>query len=180
MAMPPGDPDIRAVAPGIEQRLATPLESVDVLIIGSGPAGVVLAAQLSAFPGIATRLIERRDGPLQVGQADGIACRTVEMFEAFGLGQKLVRETYWVNETIFWRPSQADRGRIVRTGRVHDTEDGLSEMPHVIVNQTRLQQYLLDYMRMSLTRLEPDYGLEFVTLRTLCKTRPAICMHSEP
>ena len=165
MAMPPGDPDIRAVAPGIEQRLATPLESVDVLIIGSGPAGVVLAAQLSAFPGIATRLIERRDGPLQVGQADGIACRTVEMFEAFGLGQKLVRETYWVNETIFWRPSQADRGRIVRTGRVHDTEDGLSEMPHVIVNQTRLQQYLLDYMRMSLTRLEPDYGLEFVTLK---------------
>ena len=43
-----------------------------------------------------------------MGQADGIACRTVDMFEAFGLGQKLVREAYWVNETVFWRPSKGD------------------------------------------------------------------------
>jgi phenol 2-monooxygenase len=161
----PGDPDIQPPAPGAVQRSAGLPDTVDVLIVGSGPAGAVLAAQLSTFPGIRTRLIERRDGPLQVGQADGIACRTVEMFEAFGLGQKLIREAYWVNETVFWRPSPADRGRIVRTGRVQDTEDGLSEMPHVIVNQARLQQYLLDYMRRSPTRLEADYGLEFVTLK---------------
>ena len=161
----PGDPAIQAPAPGIEQRPAGLPDTVDVLIIGSGPAGVVLAAQLSAFPGIRTRLIERRDGPLQVGQADGIACRTVEMFEAFGLGQQLIREACWVNETVFWRPSPDDRSRIVRTGRVQDSEDGLSEMPHVIVNQARLQQYLLDYMRQSPTRLAPDYGLAFVTLR---------------
>jgi phenol 2-monooxygenase len=161
----PGDPDIQPAAPGAEQRSAGLPATVDVLIVGSGPAGAVLAAQLSTFPGICTRLVERRDGPLQLGQADGVACRTVEMFEAFGLGHKLVREAYWVNETVFWRPSPQDRGRIVRTGRVQDTEDGLSEMPHVIVNQARLQQYLLEYMRMSPTRLEPDYGLEFVTLK---------------
>jgi phenol 2-monooxygenase len=152
----PGDPDIhKAKLP----------DAVDVLVIGSGPAGAVLAAQLSSFPSISTRLIERRDGPLQVGQADGVACRTVEMFEAFGLAQKLVREAYWVNETVFWRPSKQDRTRIERTGRVQDTADGLSEFPHLIVNQARLQQYLLDYMRMSPTRLEADYGLDFVTLK---------------
>jgi hypothetical protein len=39
------------------------------------------------------------DGPLRVGQADGVACRTVEMFHAFGLSGKLIREAYWVNET---------------------------------------------------------------------------------
>lgn len=160
----PADPDIRAAAPGFEPRSETLPDAADVLIVGSGPAGAVLGAQLSTFPGITTRIIERRDGPLQVGQADGVACRTVEMFEAFGLSAKLIREAYWVNETVFWRPSPQERGRIVRTGRVQDVEDGLSEMPHVIVNQARLQQYLLDYMRMSPTRLEPDYGLEFVTL----------------
>ncbi len=161
----PGDPDIQAAAPGTEQRPKGLPETVDVLIVGSGPAGTLLAAQLSTFPNISTCLVERRDGPLQLGQADGVACRTVEMFEAFGLGQKLVREAYWVNETAFWRPSPQDRSRIVRTGRIQDTEDGLSEMPHVIVNQARLQQYLLDYMRQSPTRLEADYGLEFVTLK---------------
>ena len=46
---------------------------------------MLLAAQLSAFPGITTHIVDRREGPLQVGQADGIACRTVEMFDAFGL-----------------------------------------------------------------------------------------------
>ncbi|RZL94920.1 MAG: 3-hydroxybenzoate 4-monooxygenase [Variovorax sp.] len=152
----PGDPDIA------KEKLP---DAVDVLIIGSGPAGAVLAAQLSNFPNISTRLIERRNGPLQVGQADGIACRTVEMFEAFGLGQKLMREAYWVNETAFWRPSKQDRTRIERTGRVQDTEDGLSEFPHLIVNQARLQQYMLDYMRNSPTRLEANYGLEFVSLK---------------
>ena len=160
----PGDPELSAPAPAALQRSAGLPATVDVLIVGSGPAGAVLAAQLSTFPGISTRLVERRDGPLQVGQADGIACRTVEMFEAFGLGQKLIGEAYWVNETVFWRPAPDERGRIVRTGRVQDTEDGLSEMPHVIVNQARLQQYLLDYMQRSPSRLAPDYGLEFVTL----------------
>lgn len=160
----PGDPDLQPAAPGIAQRPAGLPEAVDVLVVGSGPAGALLAAQLAVFPGITTRLVERRDGPLQVGQADGVACRTVEMFEAFGLGQKLVREACWVNETVFWRPAPDDRARIVRTGRVKDTEDGLSEFPHVIVNQARMQQYLLDHMRQSPTRLEPDYGLEFVAL----------------
>ncbi len=151
----PGNPDIH------KEKLP---DVVDVLVIGSGPAGALLAAQLSTFPNISTRLIERREGALQVGQADGIACRTVEMFEAFGLAQKLIREAYWVNETVFWRPSRQDRARIERTGRIQDTEDGLSEFPHVIVNQARLQQYLLDYMRLSPTRLEASYGLEFITL----------------
>jgi phenol 2-monooxygenase (NADPH) len=161
----PGDPDILAAAPGAENRSADLPDAVDVLIVGSGPAGALLSAQLSTFPGISTRLVERRGGPLQLGQADGVACRTVEMFQAFGMGEKLVREGYWVNETVFWRPSQEDRSRIVRAGRVQDVEDGLSEFPHLIVNQARMLQYLLDYMSRSPSRLEPDYGVEFVSLK---------------
>jgi phenol 2-monooxygenase (NADPH) len=161
----PGDPDILPAAPAAQERSAAWPETVDVLIVGSGPAGTLLAAQLSSFAGIHTRLVERRDGPLQVGQADGVACRTVEMFEAFGLAGKLVHEAYSVNETAFWRPSREDRSRIVRTGRVQDVADGLSEMPHVIVNQARMQQLLLEYAAKSPTRLVPDHGLEFETLR---------------
>ena len=160
----PGDPDVQAAAPGAETRPAALPATADVLIVGTGPAGMLLAAQLSSFPGITTRIVDRREGPLQVGQADGVACRTVEMFDAFGLSAKLVREAYWVNETVFWSPSPEDRSTIVRTGRVQDTEDGLSEFPHLIVNQARLLGYLEDYMRASPSRLVPDYGWEFVTL----------------
>jgi phenol 2-monooxygenase len=161
----PGDPDIHEAAPETATRPAGLSDVVDVLIVGSGPAGTLLAAQLSAFPSISTCLVERRTGPLQLGQADGVACRTVEMFEAFGLSERLCREAYWVNETVFWRPSPEDRSKITRTGRVDDTEDGLSEFPHVIVNQARLQGYLLDHMRKSPSRLEADYGVEFVSLQ---------------
>ena len=121
----PGDPDILAEAPVAKTRSSKLPDVVDVLIVGSGPAGTVLGAQLSMFASINTRLVERRRGALELGQADGVACRTVEMFEAFGMGARLIREAYWVNETVFWRPAQDDRSRIVRTGRVQDVEPRL-------------------------------------------------------
>jgi len=160
----PGDPDVLPAAPQALARTGEISAEVDVLVVGTGPAGVVLGAQLAAFPWITTRVVERRGGPLEVGQADGVACRTVEMFQAFGLADALLREAYWVNEVRFWGPSEMDRSRIVRTGRVEDTPEGLSEFPHVIVNQARMQQFLLASMARSASRLAPDYGVEFVGL----------------
>jgi phenol 2-monooxygenase len=157
-----GNPRVRPAHPVAAARPAALPDDVDVLIVGCGPAGLVLAAQLAEFPAITTRIVERKSGPLERGQADGVACRTVEMFEAFGLSEQLVPEAYWVNETVFWRPDAHDRSRIVRTGRVRDVEDGLSEFPHVIINQARIHDYLLGSMRRSPSRLEPDYALEVV------------------
>ena len=135
-------------------------EEVDVLIVGSGPAGLLLAAQLSTFPEIVTRVVEKAEGALEVGRADGIACRTVEMFEAFGLAERLTTEAYWINETHFWGPAPGDKSRITRLGRVQDVRDGLSEFPHVIVNQARLLDFLLEYMHNSPSRLQVDYSHE--------------------
>jgi phenol 2-monooxygenase len=158
----PGDPLIEQPHPSVADRPEGLPDEVDVLIVGCGPAGLVLAAQLANFPEIRTAVVDRRDGPLAVGQADGVAVRTVEMFEAFGLADRLIGEGYWVNEVTFWRPDPENRSRITRTGRVRDVEEGLSEFPHVIVNQARMLAYLREHMERSASRLRPHYGLSAV------------------
>ncbi|WMY77644.1 FAD-dependent monooxygenase [Citricoccus sp. I39-566] len=155
-----GDPTIHEAAAGREGAQGPLPESVDVLIVGTGPAGTVLAAQLARFPEISTRVVERRQGPLPVGQADGVSCRTVEMFDAFGLAPTLLNEAYWVNETTFWSPAPGNRDEITRSGQIQDVADGLSEYPHVIVNQARMQELLLENASTSASRLEVDYGFK--------------------
>jgi phenol 2-monooxygenase len=141
------------------RRQGDPLpDRTDVLIVGSGPAGLTLAAQLAGFPDISTVLIEQKPGPMEKGQADGVSCRSMEMFQAFGFAHRVCEEAYWVNETTFWKPDPDNPQCIIRTGRIQDVEDGLSEMPHVILNQARVHDMYLDSMRHSPTRLEPDYG----------------------
>lgn len=160
-----GDPSIQDADPGREAPQGPLPEEVDVLIVGTGPAGLVLAAQLAQFPEITTRVVERRPHALQLGHADGVACRTVEMFDAFGLSSRLLDEAYWVNETSFWSPDPQQRGQIVRTGLIQDVADGLSEFPHVIVNQARMQEMLLESMARSASRLTVDYGFKAVDVQ---------------
>lgn len=155
----PGDPRISEAA-----QTKTPGSEIDVLIVGAGPTGLTLAAQLANFPDVKTRIVEQKPGPIQLGQADGIACRTMEMFEAFGFSAKVMEEAYWVNEVAFWKPDPAQPGKIVRSSRVQDVEDGLSEFPHVVLNQARVHEFYLQLMRDAPTRLEPQYSTRLLDL----------------
>ncbi|KAI4755246.1 tetracycline 6-hydroxylase protein [Aureobasidium sp. EXF-3400] len=133
-------------------------EEVDVLIVGSGPAGLALAAQLSLFPNITTRLVEQKAERLTLGQADGLQVRSIEMFEAYGFSERVLKEAYYINETTFWKPDERNPECIVRSGRIKDTGDDLSEFPHVILNQARVHDFFLDIMLRSSTRLQPSYS----------------------
>jgi phenol 2-monooxygenase len=162
----PGDPGVAEPAEGYDEVQPSEglPEELDVLIVGCGPTGLTLAAQLAAFPEIRTRIIEQKPGRLLRGQADGIAVRTMEVFEAFGFSERVLKEAYWVNETTFWKPDESRPGTIVRSSQIQDVEDGLSEFPHVILNQARVHDFLLDVMANAPTRLMPDYSRRLVEL----------------
>ncbi|MHA7268458.1 FAD-binding monooxygenase [Arthrobacter sp. HLT1-20] len=156
-----GDPRIQAAAgTGIDRPEELP-DEVDVLIVGSGPAGMLTAAQLAQFPGITTRLVERRDGRLAIGQADGIQARSVETFQAFGFAEAITAEAYWITEMAFWRPDTENPTHIVRGGRAKDDATGISEFKHLIVNQARVLDYFADVAKNSAARLTPDSGWDF-------------------
>lgn len=137
---------------------------VDVLIVGAGPAGQLLGAQLAQFSDITSIIIESKPGRLEQGQADGLQCRTIEIFEAFGFAEKVLNEAYWVNETTFWSPSETGTG-LRRSGRIRDTEEGLSEYPHVILNQARLHDFWLEAMKNSPNPLEPSYRRKVLDIK---------------
>jgi phenol 2-monooxygenase len=163
----PGDPEISDPAeryPASGAQGSVP-EQVDVLIVGCGPAGLTLAAQLSAFPDIKTCIVEQKPARMQLGQADGIACRTMEMFQAFGFVERVLKEACWINETTFWKPGEKEPANIVRSGWVQDVEDGLSEFPHVVLNQARVHDFYLDVMRRSASKLEPYYARRVVSVQ---------------
>lgn len=162
----PGDPEIADLAERIRASGAVGAvpDEVDVLIVGCGPAGLTLAAQLAQFPDIKTCIVEQKPDRLLVGQADGIACRTMEMFHAYGFSDRVLKEAYWVNETTFWKPDERSPETIIRSGRVQDVEDGLSEFPHVILNQARIHDSFLDVMRKSPAKLEPYYSRRLTDL----------------
>lgn len=136
----------------------------DVLICGSGSAGLMAALWLAKYK-IPFRILERRDGPLRTGQADGVQCRTVEILESFGLADQLLKEAYHVLELAFWGPDQdiaLDRnqqGGIKRSHYAPDTEPGLSHLPHVILNQARINDLITGEMHRC-GGPQIDYGLE--------------------
>jgi phenol 2-monooxygenase len=156
-----GDPRVQpAAGVGIDRPTELP-DEVDVLIVGTGPAGMLTAAQLSQFAGITTRIVERRGGRLEIGQADGIQARSVETFQAFGFAERIIAEAYRITEMAFWKPDPQNPSNIIRAARTLDDPAGISEFPHLIVNQARVLDYFAEVMANAPTRMSPDYGYEF-------------------
>ncbi|KAL7622055.1 hypothetical protein AAE478_007556 [Parahypoxylon ruwenzoriense] len=83
----------------------TPLEKVDVLIVGAGPSGLGVAASL-ARQGVSFRIIDKSDGPLTAGRADGVQPRFLETISMWGLAPEIHEEGPLIERTAIYKDGE--------------------------------------------------------------------------
>jgi 2-polyprenyl-6-methoxyphenol hydroxylase-like FAD-dependent oxidoreductase len=99
-----GIPLIRpaASAPGASAReRAGSRPDCQVLVVGTGPTGLVLGAELLTR-GIRTRIIDKGDGVALQTRAIGIHARTLEVLDMMGLAERFTESGHMVRHLRFY------------------------------------------------------------------------------
>lgn len=122
-------------------RGSTNESHVDVLIVGAGPAGLMTANWLSRL-GVKTRIVDKRGTKIFNGQADGLQCRTLEIFDSFDFGHRAWRESNHMLEINLWNPDE--KGVLYRSDKIPDTIPGISHFQQVVLHQGRIERFYLD------------------------------------
>lgn len=90
-----------------------PPELYDIVVIGAGPAGLLLSTSLARW-GYRVKNIDNRERPTPTGRADGIQPRSLDLLRNMGLKSAIMaHKPARVYEVAFWEPGE--RG-IRRTG----------------------------------------------------------------
>src|ERR1700693_5306203 len=105
----------------------SPVHDTDVLIIGAGPTGLVLALWLARM-GVRVRIIDKTAEPGTTSRALAVQARTLELYNQIGLadavverGRKAVAANLWVSGKKEGHVVFGDMGR------------GLSPFPYAIL-----------------------------------------------
>ena len=92
--------------------------------------------------GVKTRIVDKRGSKIFNGQADGLQCRTLEIFDSFDFGHRAWRESNHMLEINLWNPDQ--KGMLFRSDKIPDTIPGISRFQQVVLHQGRIERFYLD------------------------------------
>ncbi|KAI2631113.1 FAD binding domain-containing protein [Xylaria nigripes] len=130
---------------------------VDVLIVGAGPAGLMLSLWLSRL-GIVTRIVDKRTDKIFSGQADGFQARTLEILDSFGINE-VWEMANRVSEVSFWNPDSD--GQIRRNNRHPNNVLGLSRFMEVVLHQGHMEGFFLNNIAASHPHpANPNYPIQ--------------------
>src|SRR6516162_10616597 len=73
----------------------------DVLIIGAGPTGLVLALWLTKF-GVKVRIVDKTDAPGTTSRALAVQARTLELYRQLDLADAVVAKGHRVPAVNLW------------------------------------------------------------------------------
>jgi 2-polyprenyl-6-methoxyphenol hydroxylase-like FAD-dependent oxidoreductase len=115
------------------------MHSPQVLIVGAGPTGLMLACLLARL-GVPHRLIEQHAGPSVQTKALAVQARTLEQYDQLGLGARAVAGGHETRAVNFWvNGRRAARAPLGRMG------EGQSPHPYVLIfSQDHNERLLLD------------------------------------
>src|SRR4249919_3054509 len=99
----------------------------DVLIVGAGPTGLMLANQLGRR-GIRPLIIDRHKGPAEQTRAMAVQARTLEIYAKLGIAERAVALGRKGNGANMW-----SRGRLRARIPLSDIGQGLSAFPYVLM-----------------------------------------------
>ncbi len=115
--------------------------STDVLIVGAGPTGLVLAIVLARL-GTRVRIVDRAAEPGTTSRALAVQARTLELYDALGLGDEVVRRGLVLSAVNLWqRGERAARIELAAIGR------GVSPRPFgIIFPQDEHERLLVEHL----------------------------------
>jgi 2-polyprenyl-6-methoxyphenol hydroxylase-like FAD-dependent oxidoreductase len=141
------------------------LDSVPVLIVGAGPAGLIAAITLTRY-GVDTLVVEKRDDLSTLAKAQVISMRSMELLRAWGL-EDAVRPGAADVEPLGWiTPTMASgEGVVAPTGHPTTAQAALvSPTRPAWAPQDHLEPILLAYLRGS-PHATVRFGCELVSLQ---------------
>lgn len=105
----------------------------------------LMCATWMAHTGISARIIDKRGTKIFNGQADGLQCRSLEIFDSFGFADRAVKEANHMMEFSMWNPGPD--GKLRRDDRVADTPVGVSRFHEMVLHQGRIERFFLDNIK---------------------------------
>src|SRR5258708_19072367 len=99
----------------------------DVLLVGAGPTGLMLANQL-ARRGVRIRIIDRHAGPARESRALGVQARTLEIYSHLGIADRAVALGKKADGAVLWA-----EGRRAARVPLGDIGRDVSPYPYLLV-----------------------------------------------
>jgi 2-polyprenyl-6-methoxyphenol hydroxylase-like FAD-dependent oxidoreductase len=115
--------------------------TIDVLISGAGPAGLMMACQL-ALHHISFRIIDKKTSPVMHSGALIVHARTLEIFHQMGIAEKAI-EAGIIAQTINIRFNQPEN----YTLDISDLGKGLTSFPFLLmIEQWQTENLLIEFL----------------------------------